>query len=132
MSIKTNFIITCDQAFLSANSNNLNLIGIFSQINGTNFPLTYPRFALVANFDVDQHGDYTLEARITGPDGSQLAQARMPVQVTSSPFQIITNFENLTFPAPGRYELKLSLDSADIGSRFIQLMPVIKQAPGQA
>ena len=126
MQIKTNFIITCDQAFLTAASNNLNLIGIFSQINAQNFPAKHPRFALVANFDIDQLGDHTIETKILDPAGKQIAQAELPVKINTSPFQIITNFENLTFPAHGTYKIVLSLNGENIGSRVINLRTIVR------
>jgi hypothetical protein len=125
--LKTNFIITCDQAFLTAGSNNLNLIGIFSQINAELFPVKYPRFALVANFDVEKLGDHTLETKIIDPNGAQIGQVRMNVNISSSPFQVIANFENLTFGIPGRYELHVLLDGTPVGTRTLELRLQLKQ-----
>ncbi len=122
--MKTNFILICDQAFLTAGSNNLNLIGIFTQINSQQFPVRYPHFALVVNFDATSMGAHTLNTKIIDPNGVQLAQASAPIDIKSSPFQIITNFENLTFNTPGTYEIKIALDSTDIGSQKLELLPI--------
>ena len=127
MTIKTNFIVTCDSAFLSAGSNNLNLIGIFGIISGAKFPLTHPRFALVANFDIDQLGSHTLKTQITDQDGKEIAKAELGVDITTNNFQFISNFENLTFPAPGRYEIKVALDGTPLGSRTIEARPLVPQ-----
>lgn len=127
MEIKPNFIIICEKAFLTAGTNNLNLIGIFTQINTDVFPAKYPHFALVTNFDIETVGDHVLEAKIVDPNGTPVAQAQMPIKITASPFQIITNFENLSFPAPGLYSLELSVDGNSVGSRILQVVPVLNQ-----
>ncbi|HXV26834.1 MAG TPA: hypothetical protein VD862_02325 [Candidatus Paceibacterota bacterium] len=121
MEIKTNFIITCREAFLSAGTNNLNLINIFSTINADKFPFAYPHFALVVNLDVPETGTYALNTAVAGPDGKELARTSLSVTVKSANFQVIANFENMQFAAPGAYELKVDLDGTPVGSRTIQV-----------
>ena len=132
MTVKTNFIVTCDSAFLSAGSNNLNLIGIFGIISGAKFPLTHPRFALVANFDIDQLGSHALKTQIIDQNGKETAKAEISVDITTNNFQFISNFENLSFPAPGRYEIKVMLDGTPLGSRTIEVRPLVPQKTNYA
>jgi hypothetical protein len=125
MDIKTNFIITCEKAFLTAGSNNLNLVEIFSQVNASKFPFVYPRFALVVNFDTDTLGANRIITEITAPDGSMAAKAEAGINITSNNFQIITNFENLAFSIPGDYEIKVSLDTCVIAAKTIVVKPIM-------
>ena len=126
MHITPHFIITCQQAFLTAGTNNLNLIGIFSAINTENLPFSYPRFALVANMDVDTAGDHTLTTKVFSPDGRELAKTSLPVKVSGTNFQVIANFENMKFDTPGTYELRVDLDGEPVGSRKLTINLVVR------
>lgn len=125
MNITPKFIIICERAFLTAGSNNLNLIGIFSQINADKFPCTYPAFALVVNFDAAQPGQHVLRTDITDPTGKQVAHTELPVAVTAGNMQVIANFEHMQFAVPGAYTLAVSLDGHPFGSRAITVRPAI-------
>ena len=125
MNIKTNFIVTCQNAFLSAGTNNLNLINIFTTINADKFPFTYGRFSLVANIDIDTLGKHTLNTVIIGPDSKELVKTALPVNVAGANFQVIANFENMKFSAPGSYEIRLDVDGEEIGSRKLQVNMVV-------
>jgi len=127
MEIKTNFIIACDQAFLAVGTNNLNLIGIFSTIHSEQFPLTYPRFSLVTNFDTDATGMHRMSTQVLDQEGKQLIETHIDINITSPNFQVIAHFENLAFAQPGKYELRLTLDGQMVGSRFIHVNQLAKQ-----
>lgn len=131
MNIKTNFILTCQNAFLSAGTNNLNLINIFTNINADKFPFTYGRFALVANIDVDEPGQHTLNTVVVGPDGKEMAKTSLPVNVGGPNFQVIANFENMQFSAPGTYALKVDLDGVLVGTRKLQINMVASRKQKQ-
>jgi len=126
MEIKSNFIIICDQAFLAAGTNNLNLIGIFTTMNAEQFPMTYRRFALVVNFDTDSLGMHTLQTKIVDGEGKELLKSELQINITSSPFQVIANFENFTFPVPGAYHIQVFIDDRELGSRALMVNPIIK------
>ncbi len=127
MTITPHFILICEQAFLTAGTNNLNCIGIFTTIHAEKFPLTYQHFALVANFSTDTLGNHTLATRATDENGTELFSSKLDVQINTDPFQVIANFENLTFPKPGTFTFTVSLDGKDIGSRIIIVQPVVRQ-----
>lgn len=126
MTIKTNFILTCEQAFLTAGSGNLNLIGVFTNVVSDRFPFTYPRFALVANFDVDVIGMHTLETRITDQRNEEIVRSSLPTRVTTSNFQVIAHFENLSFSQPGQYHINLTLDGTFAGQHSITVAHRVK------
>ncbi len=125
MNIIPQFILVCERAFLTAGSNNLNLIGIFSQINADKFPCTYPSFALVVNFDAGQPGQHVLHTDITDPTGKQMARTELPVTVTAGNMQVIANFEHMKFAAPGIYTLSVSMGEQSLGSRTITVRPIL-------
>lgn len=127
MEIKTNFIIACDQAFLAAGTNNLNLVGIFSTINADKVPLTYPRFSLVTNFDTDATGMHRMTTQVVGPNDQQIVETHIDINVTSPNFQIIAHFENLSFPVVGKYDLRVTLDGQLVGSRALHIASLSKQ-----
>lgn len=131
MSITTRFILVCREAFLTAGTNNLNLIGIFTQINAEQFPFAYPHFALVVNFDVDGSGEHRLEADIVGPTGARVAHSDLPVVAHSGNMQVIANFEHMQFAAPGTYTFRVSIDGALLGERSLDVKPVIAPGPQQ-
>ena len=126
MNIKTNFVLTCQNAFLSAGTNNLNLINIFTNINADKFPFVYGRFALVVNMDIDEQGDHTLNTVIVAPDGSELAKTALPVKVGGPNFQVIANFENMRFASPGTYRLKLDVDGTPAGEKELRVNLVVR------
>ncbi len=123
--IKPHFIVLCEQAFLSAGSNNLNLIGMFTQINADKFPFTYPRFALVVNFDAAVAGQHVLRTVLTDPAGTAIANTDLPVAVMPGNMQVIANFENMRFGLPGQYTFTAHLDGQLIGQRSLQVRPVL-------
>ena len=125
MTIKPNFIIACEQAFLTAGTNNLNLIGIFTNIHASQFPLTYRHFALVANFDIEERGSYELETVMKDPEGKEVVRSKLQANITANPFQVIANLENVIFPKPGNYELSISVGGTLVGSRTLYINPVV-------
>jgi len=125
MKTTTHFILTCERAFLTASTNNLNIINIFSVLNTQKFPFSFPQFALVVNFDVDEPGAHTLETRIIGPDKGMLATSRFPLQSSGENLQVIANFENLRFSAPGIHTLDVFLDGQPLGSRQLKVNAVV-------
>ncbi len=127
--ISLQFIVVCDQAFLAAGSNNLNIIGIFSQINAAKFPFAYPHFALVVNFDAAKAGRHVLHTSVVDPAGNEIAHTDLPVTVAAGNMQVIANFENLQFAAPGEYILQVMIDGQPLGRRAIRIAPVVNR-PG--
>jgi hypothetical protein len=127
MNIKPHFIIICREAFLQAGNNNLNLIGIFTQINANKLPLTYPHFAVVVNFDIDTAGDHMLRTVILDPSGAQIAHTELPVRTNAGNWQVIANFEQLRFSTPGAYTFKLTLDDAALGERVLEVKPIVSR-----
>lgn len=131
MEIQPYFIIMCREAFLAAGTNNLNLINVFTQINADKFPFMYPRFALVVNFDIDTGGNHLLRTDVMDPAGKQIARTELPVTTHAGNWQVIANFEQMQFAAPGTYSFLLSLDGVSLGSRTLEVKPLLSPSSGQ-
>jgi len=125
MNIKPHFIIVCREAFLAEGTHNLNLINVFTQINADKFPFMYPRFALVVNFDIDMAGNHTLHTEVMSPAGTSVARTDLPVTTHAGNWQVIANFEQMQFVAPGAYSFVVSLDGQPLGSRTIEVKPLL-------
>lgn len=132
MNIEPRFIVICREAFLTACSNNLNLIGIFTQVNADRFPFPFSHFALVANMDIDTAGAYTIHVNATDPHGQSFARMDMPVTTTAGNWQVIVNFDHVQFSLPGQYAFHVALDETHIGTRVIDVKPVVKSPPRTA
>ena len=132
MNIKPHFIIICREAFLQAGNNNLNLIGIFSQLNADKLPFQYPHFAVVVNFDIDTAGDHVLKTDVFDPAGKPVAHSELPVRTNAGNWQVIANFEQMKFNAPGTYTFRLVLDDTPLGERTLEVKPVIARASQKA
>jgi hypothetical protein len=125
MDIKPHFIIICREAFLAAGTNNLNLINVFTQINADKFPFMYPRFALVVNFDIDTGGSHVLRTDVLDPSGKPIAHTEMPVTTNPGNWQVIANFEQMQYSAPGTYTFRLALDGVPLGERTLAVLPLM-------
>ncbi len=118
MEPKLNFLIICENAFLSDESKNLNLINVFDTIIADNFPIKYPgKFSIVAKLettDVDHKIKLTIQ-------NSQEKITETLAEFKGGKHQWINNFFNLTFKTDGIYTIALSLDGRAIGSTTLTL-----------
>lgn len=124
MKVTPQFIVICERAFTAANSNNLNLINIFTTIHAAKFPFTHPQFAVVVNFDIDTPGAHTLQVDLLGPDQKRLTHSELPVTTNAGNWQVIANFELMQFAASGSYTFQLALDGVSLGSRTLQVLSI--------
>jgi hypothetical protein len=132
MNITPHFIIICREAFLQAGNNNLNLIGIFTQLNADKLPFQFPHFAVVVNFDIDTAGDHVLKTDVVDPSGKRVAHSELPVRTNAGNWQVIANFEQMKFPVPGRYSFRLTLDDVPLGERSLDVKPTLTRASQKA
>lgn len=125
MHITPRFIVICHEAFLTAGSNNLNLINVFTQINADKFPFVSSHFALVVSVDIDTGGNHVLHTQVLDPTGAQVARMEMPVTTQQGNWQVIANFERLQFAVPGMYTFRVSLDGIALGERQLAVRPLM-------
>ena len=120
---KLNFLHICESAFLTKDSNNLNVIGIFDSINTLGFPATHPRFAIVVNITPDTSGSHAINLTIA-KDLKNIFEAKMSYDRAEKRIQIIQNFVGLAFPEEGVYRVKVGLDGVELGSSELTLKKI--------
>ncbi len=108
------FALLADAANVSREGK-LNILGAFDRINGSKFPLTWPRMVLVTRF-VASAAEYGTEKAIEfvtlDADGKRLgtASGKMTVPTGQSGRQLKINHVlpmTMTFPAPGQYSIEI-------------------------
>lgn len=115
----------CREAFLQQGTNNLNLIGIFTQLNADKLPFQFSRFAVVVNFDIDTAGDYTLRTDVIDPTGKQIAHTDLPIKTNVGNWQVIAQFEHMQFATAGTYTFRVSMNDVLLGERTLSVVPTI-------
>lgn len=116
--------LRCDYAFFDGQGKAC-LIGLFNRIWADSFPATHSLLFVVSNWIGDANETFSQHTRIMAPDGSQVAESRVP-EVTASPAGgagIITRFANITFPEPGDYRIELLANDIVAGSVGLILAP---------
>lgn len=115
MKIKPNlqFSVLCDDVRREDNGKFM-LIGLFEAINAKKFPATHPSL-FVANRWCKGEGTFTQKIRIVNPKNNALI-----FQTDEQVFELadidrhhtlISRFNNLVFPNPGKYWVELLLDN---------------------
>lgn len=118
---KLNYIIICENAFLSDITKNLNLINAFDTINANAFPILFPRFSVVVNATTANAGNHEAILDLT-KNGTILNQIKMTF--TGEKFQAIQNFIGFKFTEEGQYVFDVKLDGQSIGSTTLLLKKV--------
>jgi len=117
-------ILICDMVIREAGSNKHSAIGIFTDVYGTQFPLTLNPLAVYACL-TDALGTYQLsvelvdlnENRILGRVDGLTLQAKEKLQTHD--FGI--RFVNTAFPKPGTYEFRLLADGRMLSSKKLRV-----------
>ncbi len=110
---KLNFIIVCDNAFLTQGTNSLNIIGIFDRVGAEKFPAVHPRIVVVTNImgDVGEYNQIiTFKNKSTGEKIAELS-GKLSINVIGQKAQFIGNFFNIVFPFAGEYVFEVSIDN---------------------
>lgn len=113
------FIHVCEMAFATEHSKNINIIGIFENINAANFPAAHPRFAVAVGvrgevgphhkkFRVYKEGE--IEPLIeTNETGFEIREA--------GGHYLVNDFIGMAFPSPGKYEVEVIIDNNPLTPR---------------
>ena len=115
--MKISFKAICDDAFVTAGSNNLNIIGIFEHINSKSYPATHPRMSIVLSLvDCKPGQEISYYPIIEGPSGIILDGSKNPSLakgVSNDKINLIFNVIGLNLPEPGRYLVKLFIEDLE-------------------
>lgn len=117
--LKIDFLIICENAFITSGSNNLNVIGIFDVINTPGFPAVHPAFTVVAKIINDDSSEHEVSLKIF-KEGLVLFQSPK-IKFTDKQYQFINNMVNFQFPEEGKYTVSVQIDGEDKETRTINL-----------
>ncbi len=115
MNIKPNlqFSVMCDDVRREDNGKFM-LLGLFEAINARKFPATHPSL-FVANRWCKGEGAFIQKIRIVNPkDNSiifQTDEQHFEIQDIDRHHTLISKFNNLVFPEPGKYWVEILLDN---------------------
>jgi hypothetical protein len=131
-------LLICDQIITDRLSGKQSLIGMFSVIHATKFPVNHPQLSVFASL-TGGHGDVALMIRIVdaNEERTPLVQGQGKVQF-GSPLAIANlalQFHGLTFLEPGEYRVQLLSNGELLREARLRLMqarrpPTRPQEPG--
>ncbi len=127
---KLNFALICDEAFLTAGSQKLNVIGIFSKIFTIKLPAMHPKLAVVANFDCGEEPQkYEAEVQMVKEKEetkilvSAKSNFKTPPNKSEATFQIMVNFQTIPFESHGKYYFKVLLNGLPAAKIPFEILP---------
>lgn len=116
---KLNFLHICENAFLTDETKNLNLIGIFDTINSSGFPAVHPIFFIVASLSFENDDNHMVSIVIE-KDGHKILEGKK-MNVKGKNPRIIQRIVNLKFEKDGVYNIQVLEDEKNIGSTILIL-----------
>lgn len=114
-SIKMNFVIVCESAVVDKYTNNLYLLGIFSNINTKGVPTAHPAFNVVTNFS-GEGGEHVHKIVISYEDGTEIGRLEEKINFGSGAnrnTQFIGRFMGFPFPKYGLYNVRVYIDEEE-------------------
>jgi hypothetical protein len=132
--MELSFMLAADYANIT-NNGKLNVMGIFSSINATKFPIKHPQMYIIAQLRVGpaEYGrNFTLELKLIDEDAinviaSVVTRRTVPTPPPDAPRRIglnhIVRLNNLEFPQPGTYQFSILVDNDEKGALAIELNP---------
>ncbi|MCP4538086.1 MAG: hypothetical protein GY832_13170 [Chloroflexi bacterium] len=116
--------VPCEDAATSASMGDgrVSLQRVFYDLYAGAFPAAFERLN-VATMWMGGEGEYTIGARLTGPDGTVLAEAQIPHTCQPEPTTMIhlIHFSSdgvmtMVLPQPGRYDVDVLLDDIQVST----------------
>jgi len=106
--------------FAQDNNSKLTIVGTFDSINVKQFPVTHPVCALACRlrFAAKESGSHDFKLRLIDTSGKETIQPiegniniGVPPNGQFTSINIVVNFNQLQFPAAGRYSFELYIDN---------------------
>ena len=113
------FTHVCDMAFATEHSKNINIIGIFENINASNFPFAHPHFTVVAGVK-GERGSHRKRFRIYKENEREplIETEETTFEMGESGRHSLANsFINMVFPEPGKYEIEIVINDKALSPR---------------
>ena len=118
-------MLIADAAIREEGTGKVSLIGIFEQVNAAAFPCRHPALTVYAKM-TDAIGTYDVGLELVYLDReTRIGEGQMTVEALSRlvAAEVIFRLSNLTFPAPGRYEFRLTANGRHVGSKSFAVAP---------
>lgn len=136
--MEIDFAVLADAATVDA-SGKLNVLGVFDRIQAREFPARHGRIALVLRFSagVDEAGSHEVGIRLVSPDDRELLRLDGRMELGAAPRTVpegikmpqVLNLDGITFPAPGRFTFRISVDGEEIHSVPVHLEEAHSASP---
>ncbi len=108
--------MTCDGVHIDPATGKHTILGVFSNIRGREFPLTYPYMVWFITLTDVAPGPHRLKISM-GPEPTEIRPLIERDFESESPLHrinLINELGNLTFPRPGDYTINLEVDDEPI------------------
>lgn len=108
--------LTCDGVHIDPSSGKHTILGIFSNIHGTQFPLIHPFMIWFMTITDCAPGDHKLALSMGYEDSppQRMIEREFASQSPLDRINLINEIRNLPFPAPGEYSLLIEIDEEPI------------------
>lgn len=104
--------LTCDGVHIDPGTGKHTILGIFSNIQARQFPVTHPFmiwFLTISDVAPGKH-QLKISMGLHGTKAQQLLDRPFESQSPLHRINLINEIRNLTFPGPGEYELLIEID----------------------
>jgi len=119
--------LACDKAEIG-DKGKLNVEGIYNELSAPDFPAAHPSMTvvLVMEWGMQDVGEQPIRADLLDPDDKMVVTIQGHTQVELAPdnqvppqTRIIMPIQNVVFPQPGRYHLRVQG-----GSHVVEALPI--------
>ena len=104
--------LTCDGVHIDPGSGKHTILGIFSNIQARQFPVTHPFMIWFLTITDVSPGKHSLKISmgLSGTQPQQLLERPFESQSPLHRINLINEIRNLSFPGPGEFELLIEID----------------------
>jgi hypothetical protein len=132
--MNTKYTFVCEAANISQGGN-LNVLGIFQNINSETFPVTFAKMIYVASieFHRSEVGRHIFKVNFIDDDGKSVIpplEGEFFVHEQNLSANLLLGIEGIVFPKAGTYAIDLTIDHQHMATDNIQMIKVRNQAPG--
>ena len=124
--MKLKYAFVCDSANISLQGN-LNALGIFSNINASQYPVTFGRFFYVATimFHGSEIGPHRFKLLFVNDSDKEIippVEGELNATPQALNNNLLLELNGITFPNPGIYKFTLSVDNKLLGTESINVL----------
>jgi hypothetical protein len=122
-SFKLNYVHLCSYASVDKNGN-VNILGIFDQINSPNYPTGLVKMVLAMSLQPTNptEKEYELKILSVGPDGKKGEPSALKISYNGEGknLNILADIINPIFKTPGEYRIEIYIENEEIATVSLQ------------